>query len=389
MIFLETVHRKRRHILQRELHESNALLDAVINGTDYAIFVVDEEGVFKLYSRGAERMLGYVPSQIVGQNAMLFSQKVCVPEEIASRARRIQEQYGRPPVGIEVFKLPLRDDGPFGQEWINIRADGSRLTVAVMMWELKDADGEPQGSLAIVRDISRIKELEEVKHDFIATVSHELRTPLTSIQGALGLTTAGVAGPLPEKASELLAIAYRNTEHLVRLINDILDIEKIEAGKISVETKTLDASDALRGALESNRPYADRFGVHMVLKGATAGILASADPARLAQVLANLLSNASKYSPPGGEVWVATEVLPETVRFSVRDFGPGIPESFQPFVFEKFMQNRNEASRSGVDSTGLGLNITKRLVEAMQGTIGFETEAGKGTTFFFDLPRAV
>ncbi len=228
--------------------------------------------------------------------------------------------------------------------------------------------------------------LERVKQDFISTVSHELRTPLTSIRGALGLAASGAVGVLPEKASELVSIAYRNSEQLSRIINDILDIEKIESGKVSFQIQSADATAFLRQVLEANRSYGDKFGVRFVLKDSSQNLQVLADPDRLAQILNNLLSNAAKFSPSGSEVWVASESRGKFVRFSVRDFGPGIPKDFHHLMFEKFAQRGNEDDQRS-EGTGLGLSITKKLVEAMHGSIGFETEPGKGTTFNVDLPQ--
>ncbi len=386
LLWLESRNRKQRVKAERELSASNTLLSAIINGTDYAIFAANPEGIIEVYNKGAERMLGYRAEDNIGKSVLEITEKTFLKEELEARARRIVEQYGRPPQGVEIFRLPLKGESPLGQEWTNVRADGSHITITLSVWELKTESGEAQGSVAIVRDITRLKALERMKHDFISTVSHELRTPLTSIRGALGLVAGGATGSLPDQARELVSIAHRNSEQLAHIINDILDIEKIESGKFSIHLQSLDVPGFLRQALESNRSYADKFNVRFVLKNA-AGVQVSADPDRLAQVLNNLLSNAAKFSSSGAEVWVEAESREATVRFSVRDFGPGIPEAFRPLIFEKFAQSEEGEAQRGA-SSGLGLSIAKRLVEAMRGSIGFETELGRGTNFFFDLPQS-
>jgi PAS domain S-box-containing protein len=375
--------RFRRLRAESSLRESNARLEAVINGTDYAIFAADAAGIVRVYSRGAERMLGYTAAEEIGLPVAVAAGKAMLPEEIEARSRKIAEQYGRPPSGMDLFVLPLDSDGPYGHEWTYVRKDGSRLNVALNVSLLPDG-----GSVAIARDITALKAVERLKNEFVSTVSHELRTPLTSIRGALGLVAGGAAGALPPKAEELVSIAHRNSERLVHIINDILDIEKIESGKLSMRLEPVGVAGFLRQAADVNRAYGEKYDVRFVLKDVPEGkVFVSADPDRLMQIMANLLSNAAKFSAAGSEVWVGARPRGAALRFTVRDFGRGIPESFRDRVFEKFAQAEGTDTRSR-DGTGLGLNITRKLVEAMQGSIGFETEVGKGTTFYFELPLA-
>ena len=236
--------------------------------------------------------------------------------------------------------------------------------------------------------------VERTKHDFMATVSHELRTPLTSIRGSLGLVTSGVLGTPPEKMSAMLKIAHQNSERLVRIINDILDIENIESGKFEINPRDVPLAAFLRHALELNAGYGARHEVRFVLATAPGGPMGQpdgtqvrADPDRLMQVMTKLLSNAAKFSSPGSFVWVRYRREDSRVHIEVEDLGTGIPEEFRGRVFEKFTQADSSASRR-FDGTGLGLSITRHLVQAMGGTIGFATNIGRGTTFRFDLPAA-
>jgi PAS domain S-box-containing protein len=373
--------RKAHRKAQRSLKESHELFKAVLDGTDYAIFASDAKGISTVFNRGAERMLGYKAEEEIGTPVAMVAGKLRIPEEIAERSQKFLKQYGHPPVGGQLFQLPLDSDGPYGMEWTYVRKDGSRLSVAVSVSMMENG-----GTVAIARDITHIKALERMKNEFISTVSHELRTPLTSIRGALGLVAGGATGALPEKAAELVSIAYRNSERLVRIINDILDVEKLEFGQMSLHMAPVNVVEFLRQAVEINAAYGEKHGVRFVLRDVPETASVSADPDRLMQILANLLSNAAKFSPRDAEVWVGAEIRGDQVRVSVRDFGSGIPDEFRSRIFEKFAQADTADSRHLV-GTGLGLNISRSLVEAMAGKIGFDTEAGRGTEFFFELPR--
>ena len=229
--------------------------------------------------------------------------------------------------------------------------------------------------------------VERTKHDFIATVSHELRTPLTSIRGSLGLVSSGALGTPPDRMLAMLKIAHQNSERLVRIINDILDIENIESGKFQIDPRDVPLAAFLRHALELNAGYGARHEVRFVLATVPDGTQVRADPDRLMQVMSKLLSNAAKFSSPGSFVWVRYRREDSRVHIEVEDRGTGIPEGFRARVFEKFTQADSSASRR-FDGTGLGLSITRHLVQAMGGTIGFATNIGRGTTFRFDLPAA-
>jgi nitrogen-specific signal transduction histidine kinase len=227
--------------------------------------------------------------------------------------------------------------------------------------------------------------VEQAKRDFIDTVSHELRTPLTSIRGSLGLVTSGALGTAPEKMQAMLKIAHRNSERLVRIVNDILDIENIESGKFAIDLRDVPVAAFLRHALELNAVYAARHEVRFVLATVPDGTQVRADPDRLMQVMSKLLSNAAKFSSPGSFVWVRYQRVDTRVSVEVEDRGTGIPEGFRSRVFEKFSQADSSAARR-FEGAGLGLSITRHLVQAMGGTIGFTSSIGRGTTFRFVLP---
>jgi nitrogen-specific signal transduction histidine kinase len=233
-------------------------------------------------------------------------------------------------------------------------------------------------------DILQLREYEQLKSDFVSTVSHELRTPLTSMRGALGLVLSGAAGPLSPQANELLRIANQNTERLIRLINDILDIEKIESGSITVRRDRCDLRGVLEATIAGVHGYAVEHRVRIALRAPeTADVIGDQD--RLIQVFTNLLSNAIKFSPAEGEVTVTIEVEHEAVRVAVQDQGPGIPEEFQGRIFGKFQQAEHSSSRRH-GGTGLGLAIARAVVERHEGHIRFQTAPGEGTTFTVELP---
>jgi PAS domain S-box-containing protein len=240
--------------------------------------------------------------------------------------------------------------------------------------------------LAIVRDITERKTVDRMKSEFISTVSHELRTPLTSIRGSLGLMIGGLAGELSPRASTMIDIAYKNSERLVRLINDILDIEKIESGKMDFVIKPTSLVPLLEQAIEANRAYGEQFGVTFRLEPVRSDLKVNADSDRLIQVITNLLSNAAKFSPSNDTVVVSVVPRDECIRVAITDHGAGIPEKFRARMFQKFAQaDASDTRQKG--GTGLGLSISKAIIERLGGQIGFETETDVGTTFYFDLPE--
>jgi PAS domain S-box-containing protein len=253
---------------------------------------------------------------------------------------------------------------------------------------VRDASGTAQYLVTQIQDITQRREMDRMKTEFISTVSHELRTPLTSIRGSLGLLASGVLGTIPSKAEPMVRIALTNSERLIRIINDILDIEKVESGKLELSMTSVALTALLRQSVESNQAYAHKFSVTLALEEPSADITVAADCDRLMQVMANLLSNAAKFSPPGSRVMVRAIIEPQVVRIEVQDFGQGIPESFRRRIFEKFVQADSSTSRR-FEGTGLGLSITKQLVEAMGGTIDFTSQVGGGTTFRVLLKRAL
>ncbi|HFE37254.1 MAG TPA: HAMP domain-containing histidine kinase, partial [Gammaproteobacteria bacterium] len=224
------------------------------------------------------------------------------------------------------------------------------------------------------------------KSNFISTVSHELRTPMTSVLGSLGLVKGLMKDSLPENGNRLIDIAHKNTERLLCLINDILDIEKISSGKIELKMEDFDLMLFIHEAINANAGYAERQNVSFnIVDYPNDTVILKADFAKLLQVMNNLLSNAAKFEPEGGHVDIKAQQRGDRIRISVRDHGPGIPCEFQDKIFEKFSQADTSNTRN-IKGTGLGLAIAKAIIEMHKGIIDFESEAGRGATFFIELP---
>ncbi|TFG96142.1 MAG: PAS domain S-box protein [Myxococcales bacterium] len=250
---------------------------------------------------------------------------------------------------------------------------------------IRSREGKNLGRVWQFRDISAFKEIDRVKDEFISAVSHELRTPLTSIRGSMDLMAGGVMGELPSEAMALLKVGQKNCDRLVRIINDVLDIQKIEAGRMEFSFGVIALEDVMAESVAAIQPYGERLGVALQLESSAPGVRVRADPDRLMQVMDNLLSNAAKFSPAGGTVEVKLASRGHFARVRVEDRGPGIAPDFQGRVFEKFSQGSAQPPRDRTGS-GLGLNIARAIVERMQGSIGFRPRPGGGTVFYFDLP---
>jgi PAS domain S-box-containing protein len=373
-----------REQAERELREVTALQNAILNSANYSVISTDPDGTIRTFNATAERLLGYRADEVVGKvtPALIHDDR-----EVERRAEELERELGECiEPGFEVFVAHAKRGYADEREWTYVRKDGSRFPVLLSVTAIRDEQGAVTGYLGVASDITERKRVERMKDEFISTVSHELRTPLTSICGSLGLLQGGVGGELNPKAQELVAIANSNSERLTLLINDILDMEKIEAGKMDFELRPLQIMPAVERALREIKAYGRQFGVGFSLVPGDRALMVNVDPDRLAQVLSNLLSNAAKFSPRGEEVTVEVEGLAESVRVSVTDRGAGIPQEFRDRVFEKFSQADGSNTRQ-MGGTGLGLNICKAIVTQMGGRIDFRSQAGQGSTFYFELPR--
>lgn len=344
---------------------------AIFNAATDGMIVHDRHGIIETVNPSAAEMHGHVPADLVGQFVGKLSAE---------------------PVTDDIFKAFLKrsvsaNDGTGAFQLATAkRKNGTTFPVEVVTSPVQMDEG--QRFLAIIRDVTERRRVEQMKNEFVSTVSHELRTPLTSIAGSLGLLAGGAAGALPERAAKLIKIAHGNSERLVRLINDILDIEKIESGKMTFDIRPTPLRHLLEQAIQSNQAYAAEFGVHTKLDDHGAeGATVLADPDRLMQVVINLLSNAAKFSPAGGAVTVAVRRAGKSYRIAVRDQGTGIPEAFKERIFSKFAQADSSDTRAK-GGTGLGLSIVKEIVARHNGTVTFTSEPDEGTEFVVEIPAA-
>ncbi len=357
---LEALARQASHLLelrrQAGLAEHDAQLRAIFEEAQEAIVIAGEDGVIHRVNPAAERIFGHARGALE-----------------ATSVRRLLGAPQDPP-------------GPGGlpptREALGLRADGATFPMELSVSAVQV--GERRLFTAIIRDVSERKQVERLQAEFVATVSHELRTPLTAIRGALSLLTSG-----PERlqgdAGHLAEIALGNADRLSRLVNDILDLEKVEKGRVVIKRTPLELSDVVRQSLVANQEYARQFEATLALVEDVPGLVVAGDADRIAQVLTNLVSNACKYTPKGERVEVALLKVNGLVRVTVRDKGPGVPQEFVPRLFQRFAQADTHEAR-GLGGTGLGLSIARAIVEELDGHIGYEPAPEGGSRFYFELP---
>ncbi|EDM46292.1 ATP-binding protein [Marinobacter algicola] len=271
--------------------------------------------------------------------------------------------------------------GPFEQEFV--RKDGARIPILIQGVMIERIEGKPL-IWSLVEDISERRKVDRMKNEFISTVSHELRTPLTSISGSLGLIAGGVFGALPDEVKTMVAIAARNSDQLRHLIDDLLDMEKLVSGKMELRMQSENISAIIQDSLDRVSTYAVDRQISLRLENQHPWAKAFIDARRLGQALDNLLSNAIKFSPQEAEVVIFTHLHNGLFRIEVTDYGTGIPEAFQPRIFEKFAQADSSDTR-GRGGTGLGLAITREIMSQMGGGVGFKSTEGYGSTFWLDI----
>jgi PAS domain S-box-containing protein len=364
---LRETHARLQH--SERLHRDQATrLATLFDSVEDAIVIINEGGSIESWNRGAEHLFGYAPEEIIGKDVRLLMPEPHATSHASQLLRFVQT--GERTQSSQRIEMEARHgSGRIVPIEVSVRQmiiDGRRLYGAVM------------------HDISGRREVDRMKSEFISTISHELRTPLTSIAGSLTLISGGAAGETPPKIARLVGIARQNSERLIRLINDILDLEKAEAGKLDFQLGVRSLRSEVAAVTEFNRGFAQSLGVAIELQdGDDAEVLIDSD--RLTQVLTNLISNASKFSPPGGVVRIRIDRESDGVRVTVSDNGPGIAPDFRGRVFEKFAQADASDSRAK-GGTGLGLSIAKTITEKLGGRIGFDSEPGAGASFHIVLP---
>jgi len=343
------------------LRISESLSRSILANMLSALVTLTDDGIIDSVNGAAESTFGFSRDELTGQPfGVLFDGSSADPRALLAQALgRMTELQGR-------------------------RKNGERFACELRLFQLDSLRGS--GYAAIAHDVSERYEVERLKAEFVSVVSHELRTPLTAVRGSLGLLTGGVLGHLSPAVMELLLIAERNTLRLITLVNDILDLERLQSGEMVLVLKPVRARGIVDRSVESVKSFADQVRVTIAVRCTDDVVRGDGD--RLVQVLVNLLSNAVKFSPPESLIEVSTTVEPRTTVFRVSDRGRGVPLSHRRVIFERFQQvHASDANEKG--GTGLGLAISKAIVEKHGGTIGVESEEGTGSTFWFRVPRAL
>jgi PAS domain S-box-containing protein len=340
-----------------------------VEGFPNGMVVADDTGQILMVNAELERQFGYERDELLGKPV-----EILIPERLRARHTQHRDLFSR---AAETRRMGT------GMELFGRRKDGSEFPVEVALNPI--ASGGRTLVIGAVIDISERKRIERLKDEFVATVSHELRTPMTSIAASLGLLVGHWSGKIPESASRLIEIAHNNAQRLVRLIDDILDIERAEAGVTPLTLTRINVVDLVEEVIVANRAYAEQFDVHVRLDSDADRFDMTTDRDRLAQIVTNLLSNAIKFSSTEAEVLVTLKRRSGGVRIAVRDWGPGVPEEFKPHIFEKFAQaDATNARQKG--GTGLGLSIVKQLVARLGGVVGFSDAPQTGTIFHVEIP---
>ncbi len=355
--------RSREQDRVEELHRTQEiLLDTIEDG----ICATDRSGVTSLVNPAAGRLLGAMANELCGLELHDLL-------------------HGKMPGGCNgdcaLHRAIMRNLSAAAEITV-FRRDGSSFPAEFSLTPILD-QGRYSGSVLSFRDISQRFALDRMKDEFVSTVSHELRTPLTSIRGALGLLSAGLLGTVSDKAANLLRIALSNSDRLVRLINDILDLERIQSGREPLNFRPVQINEIVRQAIDGMQPVADAAGIHLIHDGNDAQ--AAADPDRLLQVITNLLSNAVKFSPQGSTVAITLREDPHGITLSVIDQGRGIPADKLDTIFDRFQQVDASDSRQKGGS-GLGLAICRTIIRQHGGHIWAERNPVHGSTFRVTLP---
>ena len=353
-----------RDAATRALRESNDRMRALVDNMLEGLITISGRNVIEQVNPAAEAMFGYSAADMVGQHL-----KLLMPQSLAPQADDYLKDVAQRALG----RLT---------EWDGRRKNGEIFRFELSLFGFQTPDGRTHFA-GHLRDISERKKLEKMKQEFVSTVSHELRTPLTSIRGSLSLLAGGALGDLPDEAKDVVVIAERNTVRLIALINDILDLERVEAGKVQLKLEEIPLAAVVERSLESVRGFAEQQGITITAPATETRVVGDLD--RLVQVLVNLLSNAVKFSPPAGTVAVEVAERDGYAEVSVRDQGRGVPAHRREAIFERFEQVESSDARQKGGS-GLGLAICKAIVEAHGGTIGVEDANGGGAQVVFTLP---
>lgn len=354
---------KNRLKLKFEEERFHLLVD---NIKDYAIFMLDAKGNIATWNKGAEVIKQYKAEEVIGKHFSIFYTKDALEKNHPQKELEIAIKNGR-----------------YEEEGLRIKKDGSTFWANVVITPVYNNNKKLIGFGKITRDLSERRKIEKIKNEFISVISHELRTPLTSIKGSISLLQESSIANESEKNKNLLNIAYSNCERLTRLINDVLDIEKIKDGYMIFNNSSYNLRELIEEAISLNEIFAQKYKVNLAphdLVDATVYV----DADRLLQVLTNLISNAVKFSPKNKAVTITMKKDRRSVCVAVTDRGPGVPAEFRDNVFERFSQADSSNTRK-IHGTGLGLAISKAIIDQLHGALNFSSVQGK-TTFYFKIP---
>ena len=370
-----------RQKIEYDLREALSLQHAIFDSADYAIISTDTLGRVRTMNRTAEALTGHREGELNLRLSELFSKR-WVEQRVA---KIVSDPRLIPAAGQDLLTVPAACGETDEEEAELAAVDGACHPVFISITVLKDENDRQIGFLAVAKDLTERRAVERMKSEFVATVSHELRTPLAAILGSLALIHEGDVGEVSEAQKEFVAMAYENSMRLSRLIDDILDLSKIESGRVKQRPVEFQVDRFLQEAVELNDGYAQKYGASITLQDPMPQAMLFVDRNRLMQVVTNLLSNAVKFSPKGGTVALGATITAGWIRIFVKDDGPGVPEAFWATIFSKFAQaNASDTRQQG--GTGLGLAISKALVEAMDGWIGFVHKIAGGAEFYVELP---
>jgi len=358
-----------RQRIERALTVERNFVSAVLDSTTALVLVLDTAGRIVRFNRACEETSGYTYAELVGR---AFPPELFLPEE-----RPLANQLLRRAGNASASQ-------PCEMQWMS--RDGSRRCIAWNTTTLTDGVGDITFIIMTGVDVTKQRRLDRMKDEFISTVSHELRTPLTSLRAALGLIGGGVLDRRPEKAVQMMGVAIGNCDRLIRLVNDILDFERIGAGRLPMNFQEADAQELAQRAAELLQASAQKAGIALRIEAISMSLWI--DPDRILQTLGNLIGNAIKFSPSGCEVVLRARPLsPSEAVFSVEDCGRGIPQEKLDVIFERFQQVDASDSRT-MGGAGLGLAICRNIVRQHGGRIWAESVVGQGSTFHFTVPRA-
>jgi PAS domain S-box-containing protein len=362
---LETTNQTLKQEMDTRMRAEETMLQlaAIVESSNDAIFGTTLDGMIQNWNHGAERLYGYSRHEILGKHVSL----------IYAEQQKHADVLRRVATGEPLSKL----------ETVNLTRDGRKLDISMTVSPILDRSGVIVGVSTIARDITDEKILEQMKSDFVGTVSHELRTPLSAVKGFLELVADGEAGPVNKTQREFLDIAVRNSDRLGALINDLLDMNRIEADRLELKTGPVDMSVVLADVLATFRYQAREKGLLITEQIAELPLI-EGDKARLIQVFCNLVSNAIKYTP-AGEVGITAAAVPEGVQVVVYDTGIGLTAEDQSKLFTKFFRGSNPVVTDS-RGTGLGLVIARAILQSHHATIAVESRLGKGTRFIVVLP---